>query len=116
MSHYLLHGYLPAFATAVFAEMGVAILFGLWTLRQLGAVALVNCLTHPALHALLWVGYWRRGASLSGWDVFGFELAVVLVEGALLRSWLRLPARKAFLLSTVMNSASYLIGLGISHS
>jgi hypothetical protein len=110
MIQYLLQDYLPAFASTVLAEVGVAVLFGVWTLRQLGAVALVNLLTHPALHAVLWAVFWWHGAAAPGLVQLALEGAVVLAEGLLLRRWLRLPTGRAFLLSAAMNAASCLLG------
>jgi hypothetical protein len=111
MREYLLNDYLPVFATAVVAEIGVAVLFGCWSLRQFGAVAVVNLATHPLLHVVLWVGYWWHDASPSAWVVLALELAVVLAEGTLLTLLLPLTGRKAFALSVTMNATSYLIGL-----
>jgi len=114
MNQYLLYDYLPAFANVVVAEVGVAVLFGFWSLRQIGAVALVNFVTHPALHLVLWVGFWGHDASPSWLVLLALEVAVVIVEGTLLRIWLRLPTGRAFLLSAAMNTTSYLIGLAVA--
>ena len=114
MNQYLLYDYLPAFANSVVAEVGVAVLFGFWSLRQFGAVALVNLVTHPTLHVVLWVGFWGHEASPSWPVLLALEVAVVIAEGTLLRLWLRLPAGIAFMLSAVMNATSYLIGLAVA--
>jgi hypothetical protein len=76
----------------------------------LSAVVLVNLVTHPALHALLWVAFWGRGASVPLPVVLALEGAVLVSEAALLRWWLRLPTARAFTLSAAMNFASYLAG------
>ncbi len=114
MSQYLLYNYLPAFANTVLAELGVAVLVGFWSLRQLGAIVLVNLVSHPALHVVLWAAFWCHQAVAPMRVLFELELAVVVVEGILLRIWLRVPPGKAFGLSAAMNTISYLIGLAIA--
>jgi hypothetical protein len=111
MSQYLLTDYLPALANTVVAELGVSLFFGFWSLRQLGAVVLVNLVTHPALHVVLWAGYWWHDTLPPLLVILGLELAVVLAEGVLLRIWLRLRTTKALAISATMNAASYLLGL-----
>ncbi len=114
MDQYLLHEYLPALANTIVAELGVALLFGLWSVRQLSMVVLVNLISHPLLHVVLWAAYWWHSATPPWPVLLGLELAVVLVEGALLWRWLPLGARKSFGLSAAMNSISYLVGLAIA--
>ena len=114
MIQYLLHDYLPAFATAVVAEIGVAVLFGLWSLWQLGAIVLINAATHPALHVVLWAGFWWHDRPAPLLMILALEMVVVGVEGMLLRRWLRMPAKRAFSLSLGMNAVSYLIGLAVT--
>ncbi len=110
MSQYLLCDYLPAFASTVAAELGVAVLLGFWSLRQFGAVVLVNLLTHPLLHVVLWEEYWWHNATPPWFVLLALELAVLLAEGLMLRLRLRLPAGKPFGLSAAMNATSCLIG------
>ncbi len=114
MGEYLLNDYLPGFANTVVAELGIALFFGLWSLRQLGFVALVNLVTHPALHLFLWSAFWWHALSVPWLVVLALELAVVLAEAAMLSRWLSLEFRKSILLSAAMNAASYLVGLAIT--
>jgi hypothetical protein len=113
MNDYLRYDYLPAFANTVVIELGVALLCGLWSLRHLGAVVLVNFVTHPALHVVLWTVFWREGLTESLPVQLALEVAVVLAEGALLWRWLLLPLGKALALSAAMNTTSYLIGFAL---
>ena len=109
MGEYLLQQYLPAFASTVAIELGVAVLLGFWNPRQLGAVALVNLITHPTLHVVLWTfGWWQPPVLLA------LEVVVFFAEGALLMRLLRLPATKALLVSAAMNATSALLGLVLS--
>ena len=55
MNDWLLEQYLPAFACTLAIELGVAVLFGFWTRRELLAVIFVNLVTHPSLHLILWI-------------------------------------------------------------
>lgn len=102
--------YLPAFALTLVLELGVAVLFGFWRGRELGAVVLVNLSTHPALHALLWIVYFWNPAALALPLMIVLEVLVFLTEGILLWRWLKLSAGRAFMISAAMNGASYLIG------
>ncbi len=114
MHEYLLQEYLPGFAITVFAELGVALFFGLWTLRQLSIVALVNLITHPTLHVVLWSAFWWHSRSAPLLVMLGLEVVVFLAEGAMLWRWLPMRPGKSFALSAVMNSTSGLIGLAIA--
>jgi len=109
MSDYLLRHYLPAFAITLSIELGVALFLGLWSTRQLAAVALANVTTHPALHVVLWVSGWSQPAAL-----LALEGAVFLAEGVLLVLLLKLPARRALLISAALNATSALLGLWLT--
>lgn len=106
MSEYLLEVYLPAFASTLAIELGVAILLGFWSLRQLGAVMLVNFISHPTLHVVLWTFNWWQPTEL-----LVAEVVVFLFEAALLLWLLKLPTTKALLVSAAMNTTSALLGL-----
>lgn len=106
MRDYLILQYLPALASTLAIELGVAALLGWRTPRQFGAVGIVNLVTHPLLHVVLWVTGWSQPAAL-----LGLEVAVFLAEGALLMRLLRLPAGRALMASAVMNTTSAILGL-----
>lgn len=111
MNDYLLHDYLPAFASTVAVELGVAVLLGFWSRRELLAVLGVNFVTHPTLHVILWAIFWTKLAPLT-WPVLtALEVMVCVAEWWMLVWWPRLPARRAGLVSLAMNAASALLGL-----
>lgn len=109
-----MNDYLPAFANTVVMELGVVLLFGFWSTRQLGAVLLVNLITHPALHAVLWAVYFWNEEALTLPLMVVLEVLVFLAEGTLLWRWLKLPTGRAFRVSAAMNGASYLLGLALA--
>ena len=114
MSDWLLNDYLPAFANTVVMELGVAVLVGFWSGRQLGTVVLVNLITHPALHAVLWAVYFWNAAALTLPLMNVLEVVVFLAEGTMLWRWLKLSTGRAFTISAAMNGASYLLGLALA--
>ena len=110
MNDWLLETYLPALACTLAIELGVAVMLGFWTRRELLAVILVNLVTHPALHLILWLLFRTRLLPLD-WPVLtALEVAVFLAEWAMLARWLRLSARRAATVSFCMNAASALLG------
>jgi hypothetical protein len=109
MADYLLHQYLAALAGTLALELGVAIVLGLWSPRQLRAVVLVNLATHPTLHAVLWTTGWSQPGA-----IVALEVVVFAAEGLMLRRLLRLTAGRAMLLSAAMNGASALVGLTLT--
>jgi hypothetical protein len=114
-------------AASVLIEVVVAIPFRIGR-RGLKAVALVNLVTNPSMNFIVFALYGLGVGSRIGdvpsvftvvhtgtyyWVIGGLELAVVLIEWALLR-W-ALPASagkwKLLALATIMNAASFLIGV-----
>lgn len=111
MNDWLFQDYLPAFASTVALELGVAVLLGLWNRRELLAVVGVNVLTHPLLHLFLWVLFWTKWLGL-GWPVLlGLEGLVVVAEAALFRWWLRWPRWRAGWVALALNTTSTALGL-----
>jgi len=111
MNDWLIQDYLPAFASTVALELGVAVLLGFWSRRELLAVLGVNLVTHPTLHLILWTIFWTKLLPLTWPLLLALEVMVFLAEWALLARWLRLPARRAGLVSLAINAASALLGL-----
>jgi len=110
MNDWLLAQYLPALASTLAIELGVAVLLGFRTRRELLAVIFVNLVTHPSLHLILWLIFRTHLLPLD-WPVLTtLEVAVFLAEWAMLARWLRLSARRAALVSFAMNAASALLG------
>lgn len=108
---YVLHEYLPAFASTVAIELGVAIWLGFWTRRELLAALGVNLVTHPALHVILWVVFCTKCLPLAWPLLLALEIVVWLAEAVLLAWWLRWPVRRAGGVSLALNAASVLLGL-----
>jgi hypothetical protein len=102
--------FLPALLLTIIIEGTVAWAFGLRTARTQLAVAMINCLTNPALNFLLLVLAWL-GVDVRLPLVAALELLVVLVEWQLLGYVFGPPKRRLFLLSLAANTASFLAGV-----
>ena len=110
MNDFLWHQYLPALASTLAIELGVAVFLGFWTRHELLAVVCVNLLTHPSLHLVLWLIY-RTNLLPLDWPLLtALEVAVFFAEWWLLARWLRLSARRAAAVSFAMNAASVFLG------
>ena len=114
MNEYLIHDYLPAFASTVAIELGVAVLLGFWSRRELLVVLGANLVTHPTLHVILWAIFWTKLVPLTWPVLLALEVMVFLAEWALLVRWLRLPIRRAALVSLAMNASSALLGTAMA--
>ena len=110
MNDYFWHEYLPAFASTLAIELGVAVFLGFWSRRELLAVILVNLVTHPLLNLSLWIISWKNLLPLDWPILIVFEVAVFLAEWVMLARWLRLSARRAAAVSFAMNATSALVG------
>jgi len=104
--------YLLALLLTVVIEGGVAWLFGFRTARSQLALAMINCITNPALNYLLLVLAWR-GVAVTLALVAALEVLVVLVEWGLLVYVFEKPKRRLFMLSLAANTASFLAGVAI---
>jgi hypothetical protein len=104
--------YLLAFLLTVAIEGGIAWLFGFRTARSQLAVAMINCITNPALNYVLLVLAWRSVAVTLPLVVL-LEVVVVLVEWGLLVYIFEHPKGRLFYLSLAANTASFLAGLAI---
>ncbi len=99
-----------ALLLTVAIEGGIAWLFGFRTARLLLAVAMINCVTNPALNVLLLLLAWR-GIAVPLPLVILLEILVVVVEWRLLVYVIGRPGRRLFPFSLVANAASFLAGL-----
>ena len=98
---------LRALLLTVAIEDGIAWLFGYRTARLLLAVAMINCITNPALNFLLLLLAWQ-GVEVT---LLLVVLLEVLVEWRLLVYVIGQPKRRLFFLSLTANAASFLAGL-----
>ena len=103
----MLAKYLLALLLTVAIEDGIAWLFGYRTARLLLAVAMINCITNPALNFLLLLLAWQ-GVEVT---LLLVVLLEVLVEWRLLVYVIGQPKRRLFFLSLTANAASFLAGL-----
>jgi hypothetical protein len=102
--------YLLALLLTVVVEGLVAWPFGFRTVRSQLALAMINCLTNPALNLLLLALAWL-GVKVTLLPVVLLELGVVAVEWGLLVYVFGGTKRRLFLLSLTANAASFLAGL-----
>ncbi len=101
---------LIALLLTVAIEGGVAWLLGFRTASSQLAMAMINCVTNPALNYVLLVLAWR-GVSVTIPLLIPLEVLVVMVEWELLVYVFEKPKRRLFTLSLVANTASFLAGL-----
>jgi hypothetical protein len=102
--------YLLAWLLTVVIEAAVAWAFGFRTWRTQLSLAMINCLTNPALNAFLLV-LSRAGVTVGLPLVLVLEVALVPVEWGLLVYALGGPKRRLFVLALAANAASCLAGL-----
>ena len=92
-------------------EVSIAWLFGLRSKTELWAVVLINVITNPLLNYFIMVNGNFHLISQTNALVLCLEAVIVLVEWRLLVWVLRQGVKKMLLLSFVMNTCSYLVGL-----
>jgi hypothetical protein len=91
-------------------EGGVAWLWGFRTARLQLAVAMINCITNPALNAFLLLLAWL-GATVTLPLIVFLETPVVLVEWRLLVYVNSRPKGRLLAFSFAANAASFVAGL-----
>ena len=114
MADFFLNQYPPALAATLAFELGVAILLGVWSCRQLLGVALTNLITHPALHVVVWALFATKALPLTWLVLVALEIVVFLAEWRLLAVLLRVSSRRAAGLSFACNATSALAGLWLT--
>jgi hypothetical protein len=102
-----------ALVLTIIIEAGVSWIFGLRGKKGLGSVALVNVITNPVLNYIVLLNSFFHLVDRADVLIIILEAGVVLAEWVLLRWALRQAAVKMFVLSLVMNAASFLAGLFI---
>ncbi len=106
----MLGRYLLALLLTIAIEDGVAWLFGFRSARSLLAVAMINCMTNPALNFLLLVLAWL-GVEVTLPLIVPLEVVVVVVEWRLLVYVFTNPRGRLLYLSIAANTASFLAGV-----
>lgn len=92
-------------------EVAVALFLGYRRWRAILAVILVNLVTNPSLNYLLFLNECLGLIKYRFPLILFLELAVVVVEWALLVFTLREDKKSLFILSFAMNTCSYLTGV-----
>ncbi len=106
----MLARYLLALLLTVAIEAAAAWCFGFRTARAQLALAMINCLTNPALNLLLVLLAWS-GVQVGLPLVSLLEVGVVLVEWGLLVYVFGGSKRRLLVLSLAVNTASFLAGV-----
>jgi hypothetical protein len=102
--------YLLALFLTIAVEGGVAYLLGLRTRRHMLAIAAINTATHPILvYSLLVLGFLGLNVTLG--VIVLLEILVVAVEWRLLVYLFGNPSGRLFLVSLLMNAASFMVGI-----
>ncbi len=107
----LIYSLLSALVLTILIELVVAYFLGYRTKLEIIAIVCINSITNPVLNYLLLLNHHFSIIKAEELLVLFLELAVVLVEWRLLVYALQQKSWKMFLLSMVMNSCSYLMGV-----
>jgi hypothetical protein len=107
----LINNFVEPLLLAVVVETLIAWLFGFKGKKQLLAVVLVNLITNPLLNYLFVVNRTFNLFPVNFFVIGSLEVIVILVEWLILWWALKENPRKLFLLSCIMNFASYLVGV-----
>jgi hypothetical protein len=107
-----LSNYAIAFLLTLLLELAVAVILGYRKRRELACVVLVNVITHPLLHCIVWVVRSFRYLPARDPIAVVLEVGVVVVEWQLLCYALpNYRKRNLLVLSATMNAVSYGAGL-----
>jgi hypothetical protein len=107
----IINSYLWPFALSVIVETAVALLLGYRNRDFLVVVFFINLMTNPATNFLFRAGCSCHLFSGSIPSMTGLEVAVVVVEWRMLNYVFSGRSKSMFLLSMLMNMASFIAGL-----
>jgi hypothetical protein len=107
----ILGSYFWPFALSVIVEPAVALLLGYRNRDMLVVVFFVNLMTNPATNLFFRAGCYCHLLSGSVPSMIGLEVAVVIVEWRVLNYVFSGRSKSMFLLSLLMNTASFIAGL-----
>jgi hypothetical protein len=107
----VLGSYFWPFTLGVIVETAVALLLGYRNRDMVAAVFFINLMTNPATNFLFRAGCSCHFLSGSIPSMTGLEVAVVIVEWRMLNYVFSGRSRSLFLLSMLMNAASFVAGL-----
>ncbi|NPV90612.1 MAG: hypothetical protein HPY50_07570 [Firmicutes bacterium] len=109
ITNFLFYQFLKPLLLTEIIEITAALVLGYRDRDSLAAVALINLITNPLANLLCWLGAFLGVVSLPTM-VFFIEPLIVLGEWLLLFYTLRLNPGRLFLLSLLINLASFAIG------
>jgi hypothetical protein len=102
--------YLLALFLTLVIELAVALILGYRSRRELAVVVLVNFVTHPVLHLILFLNNYLAFLTVNDLTIGIMEICIVFVEWGILCYSFPAKKWKLLLLSFLMNLCSY--GLG----
>lgn len=105
---------LTALALTVVIEAVFAYVCGVRTGHGQLIVLLSNVITNPLLNAVLTLVSFYLSLALYYWFLVPLEIVVVLAEGRIYQTTLR-PKLQPYLLSFLLNAASFFLGMAIKH-
>ena len=112
--HRIFFGMLTALVLTVAIEAVFAFLFGVRTGRGQFIVLLANVFTNPLLNAVLTLVSFYLSPTLYYWFLVPLEILVIFAEGRIYQTILH-PKMQPYLLSFLLNAASFLLGTAIKH-
>lgn len=106
-SSYIAIGFLAALIATIMVEVIISLLFGFRQRKALLVIVLVNLITNPALNAILLAINTYLQDQIAYIALPLLEMVVILIEGFLISHALNMKGAKPYVLSAVMNIASY---------
>jgi len=110
-SYLAIANYILALVLTIVVEIGVAAALPHNTNVSARTIVLVNLMSHPLLHYVLWTNHYAQFMTVTWPVLIGLEMGVVVLEWALLLFVVREKAIHLFYLSLAMNAASFTVGL-----
>lgn len=109
----LISSYLAALLLTILIEVLVALIFGYKHKKEICSVILINLITQPVLNYFLLIDSYFSLVAVNIQFTLPLEIIIILVEWQLLVYTLKRESKSLFVLSLVMNLASFAIGLSI---
>lgn len=94
----------------IFVEVMVALILKIYNKIDILNVVLVNFFTNPLLVSLLYLVFLKYGAIAKIVFEVTMEILIFIVEGAIYKKYLKYDKINPYLVSFVLNAASYFIG------
>ncbi len=94
----------------IFVEVMVALILKIHNKTDILNVVLVNILTNPLLVSLLYLVFLKYGAIAKIVFEVVMEILIFVVEGAIYKKYLKYDKINPYLVSFILNAASYFMG------